>query len=257
MAKVFDRFAGMAADYDKYRAPYPAEAVRSMLESVPSVPGLLVDIGAGTGLFTAALVEATSERPIVAIEPAPEMLQVLAARFRREGRVHILSARAARTGLKSSSAALVATANAFHLFDSGGFFHEARRILSECGVCAIVRNTRPPQPIVTAFDDFFASSAGGGGGYGWRKEGGPAFSLAAHAAGFTEFGTIEHEWIRRIGRPALIAMELTRPVAAELTHRHGRAGMEVLLTDIYRSLLADDTVDVRYVTSAVLLKSDF
>ncbi|MBW8873277.1 MAG: methyltransferase domain-containing protein, partial [Leifsonia sp.] len=66
-----------AADvYDAARPSYPADAVSWLTEGID---GPVLDLGAGTGKLTAALVERGFD--VTAVDPSPEMLRVLGERI--------------------------------------------------------------------------------------------------------------------------------------------------------------------------------
>jgi trans-aconitate methyltransferase len=69
------RFAAQALDYDRYRPRYPDAVFDDIIESTKLTPGdRVIEIGAGTGIATAALVERGFE--VTAIEPASALAAV-------------------------------------------------------------------------------------------------------------------------------------------------------------------------------------
>jgi len=73
-------FGPVAAAYAEFRPGYPRAAVEWALGPVlgASTPPRLLDLGAGTGKLTAALLEFG---PVTAVEPDDGMLDELRARF--------------------------------------------------------------------------------------------------------------------------------------------------------------------------------
>jgi ubiquinone/menaquinone biosynthesis C-methylase UbiE len=63
-------FGAVAADYAEHRPGYPAEAVQWALAPAPGVH--VLDLGAGTGKLTEALLERSGVR-VTAVDPDPEM----------------------------------------------------------------------------------------------------------------------------------------------------------------------------------------
>lgn len=130
---------GAAADaYAAGRPGYPADAVAWLVGDA----GRIVDVGAGTGKLTAALVG--PDRDVIAVDPDEAMLAVL----RRE-----LPVAAARTGraealpLPDASADAVVLGQAWHWVDPGRASAEAGRVLRPGGVLGLVwniRDTRAP-----------------------------------------------------------------------------------------------------------------
>jgi ubiquinone/menaquinone biosynthesis C-methylase UbiE len=69
-----------AMSYDAYRPSYPEESVRKLLEELKvlgSHKACILDLGAGTGKLTEQLVAQSEEYEIIAVDPHPEMLDVL------------------------------------------------------------------------------------------------------------------------------------------------------------------------------------
>ena len=102
----------MAEAYDRARPSYPDEAVAWMTGSGRS---MVLELGAGTGKLTEVLHRAGHE--VLATDPLPEMLAVLAERVR----VHHVVATAEHIPVRSRSVDVVVCGQSFHWFD-----HERR-----------------------------------------------------------------------------------------------------------------------------------
>lgn len=127
-------FAGVADVYERARPGYPDEAVRWLAGGEPQD---VVDLGAGTGKLTRALV-ALGHR-VTAVEPLPEMLdQLRAAVPEAIG----LSGSAEAMPLPNGSADVVTVAQAYHWFDHGPALREIARVLRPGGSIALVWNAR-------------------------------------------------------------------------------------------------------------------
>lgn len=84
MAETSDPYATIAEYYDlmaveRWRQLGPA--VLAALDGVAPTAGPLLDLGAGTGLVTAAIADAVPGAVIVAVEPSPAMRAVLLSRL--------------------------------------------------------------------------------------------------------------------------------------------------------------------------------
>ncbi|MBP1544176.1 MAG: class I SAM-dependent methyltransferase [Oscillospiraceae bacterium] len=139
------KFTGRADNYDRYRPSYPDSLIRWLYENTGAET--VVDIGAGTGKFTACLQKMPWK--LTAVEPNGDMLEKL-----KQNMPHIVAmqASAENTGLASDSFELVTVAQAFHWFDKSLFSEECRRILKDGGRLAIVWNERSKTGLSAARD---------------------------------------------------------------------------------------------------------
>ena len=127
-------FALVAEAYERGRPEYPEDAVRWLVGDEPLD---VVDLGAGTGKLTRALV-ALGHR-VTAIEPLPEMLEQLVTTA--PGAFDLLGS-AEVIPLPDASADVVTSAQAFHWFDHAVALPEIARVLRPHGRLALVWNTR-------------------------------------------------------------------------------------------------------------------
>ncbi len=125
-------FGLVAEEYDRGRPGYPASAVRWLLGEEPID---VIDLGAGTGKLTEALV-AEGHR-VVAVEPLPEMRELLAARVPE---ATVIAGTAEETGVADASADAVVAGAAFHWFDRSRAFPEIARVLRRPGVLGLLGN---------------------------------------------------------------------------------------------------------------------
>lgn len=137
------RFGRCADAYATARPSYPAglgDLVVELLSAAPSAPGHVVDLGAGTGLFTNLIADLGLR--VTAVEPNDAMRRVLERGLDGRNNVDVVAGTAEATSLPSKSADLLTAAQAFHWFDSQAVRAEADRILRPTGSSLIVWNTR-------------------------------------------------------------------------------------------------------------------
>jgi SAM-dependent methyltransferase len=126
-----------ARGYDTFRPGYPVEAIRFLRRSGRlDERSTVVDLGAGTGLMTQALLPASR---LIAVEPLPEMRAELR---RRVPEAEVLAGAAEVIPLPSGVADAVVSAQAFHWFASLDAVREIARVLTEKGALFLVWNVR-------------------------------------------------------------------------------------------------------------------
>ena len=130
----FTAFAEVAGAYERGRPTYPEDAVRWLVGDEPCD---VVDLGAGTGKLTRALV-ALGHR-VTAVEPLQEMRAQLEAAVPG---VAAVGGNAESMPLEDGSADVVTCAQAFHWFDHAVALPEIARVLRPGGRLALVWNRR-------------------------------------------------------------------------------------------------------------------
>jgi len=124
--------------YHSARPDYPLEAVRFLVEALGiDSDAHVVDLGAGTGIFTDHLIPFGPR--ITAVEPAPGMRAVLEQRLPT---VTVLYGRDDNIPLESGCADCVVVAQAFHWFDAPVALEEIHRVLVDGGGLGLVWNER-------------------------------------------------------------------------------------------------------------------
>ena len=153
------RAPGFAEGYDESRPRPPAALLELLVRLVGiDVPGLVVDIGSGTGLSTT--VWADRAREVVGVEPNPAMRRV--AEARAPANVRYVDGFGHRTGLPESTADIVTCAQALHWMDVPATLDEVARVLRPGGVFAAYDYEWPPtvsREVELAFQPLLASGA--------------------------------------------------------------------------------------------------
>lgn len=137
-----ERFSSRVEDYVKYRPDYPPGVIDLLRTRCGLRPGVAVaDLGAGTGILTAQLLDAGAQ--VMAVEPNAKMRAAAQRWLRdRDGFVSVAGQAEAST-LGARSVALVVAAQAFHWFNPARTRVEVRRILAVGGWAALIWNERP------------------------------------------------------------------------------------------------------------------
>jgi ubiquinone/menaquinone biosynthesis C-methylase UbiE len=122
-------FGKAASVYEGARPEFPARAIDWLVEHLRITSSTrLLDLAAGTGRSTRPLYEHTHE--IVAVEPVPEMREILQASLPE---IEVLDGTAERIPLPDASVGAVVVAQAFHWFDPVMALAEISRVLEPDG----------------------------------------------------------------------------------------------------------------------------
>jgi SAM-dependent methyltransferase len=144
-------FGAVASEYDRLRPSPPPEAVDWLL---PENCEVVVDVGAGTGLMTRALIGRA--RRVVAVEPDDRMRGVLAA---RSPGVEVLAGRGESIPLPDGSADAVLFSSSWHWVDPDLAIPEGARVLRDGGRFGVTWNGRDREVTWTRSDEWFREAA--------------------------------------------------------------------------------------------------
>ncbi|WP_420111551.1 class I SAM-dependent methyltransferase [Pseudactinotalea sp.] len=145
-------FDSAADTYERARPGYPDDAVDWLLRSRPRE---VLDLGAGTGKLTRALVDRVET--IHAVDPSPNMLAQLSATV-PSARTAVGTAEA--IPLPDASVDAVLAAQAWHWVDPERAVPEVRRVLRPGGVLGLIWNVRDESvPWVARLTEIMQGSA--------------------------------------------------------------------------------------------------
>jgi ubiquinone/menaquinone biosynthesis C-methylase UbiE len=149
------RFSDRVEDYVRFRPSYPAAVIELLRAEVGVGPGCTVaDVGSGTGILTALLLESGSR--VIAVEPNPAMRGAAEESLATHPRFVSVEGSAEATGLDDSSVDGITVAQAFHWFRVDDTAREFARILHPGGWVALIWNSRPlsGSPFLCAYESF-------------------------------------------------------------------------------------------------------
>lgn len=136
-----NRFSDRVDAYISARPSYPAALLDAIHDAAGwHTPRIIADIGSGTGISAAALINRGHR--VFGVEPNGPMRDAATQRFRQEERFISVAGSAEATGLSPASVDALWIAQAFHWFDPVRFALEARRIARAGAWAVIVWNLR-------------------------------------------------------------------------------------------------------------------
>jgi ubiquinone/menaquinone biosynthesis C-methylase UbiE len=141
---------------DLYERARPGYADAALDWTLPGTARRVLDLGAGTGKLTAALVARGLD--VVAVEPSPAMLAQLTARL---STVDAREGTAEHTGLPDQDVDAVVIAAALHWFERPAADREIARVLRPGGIVAVFGNRRDTSVAWSrALDELLAERVG-------------------------------------------------------------------------------------------------
>jgi SAM-dependent methyltransferase len=156
-------FGSVASEYDRVRPTPPADAVDWLL---PARCEVVVDVGAGTGLLTRALVGKAGR--VIAVEPDDRMRAVLES---RSPGVEVLAGRGESIPLPDACADAVLFSSSWHWVDPALAVPEVARVLRDGGRFGVTWNSRDRETTWIRSDEWFREAATQRGDDGDRTRG--------------------------------------------------------------------------------------
>jgi SAM-dependent methyltransferase len=147
-------FGLVAADYDRVRPSPAPEALEWLL---PERRDLVVDVGAGTGLFSRAL--ASRGAHVIAVEPDDRMRAVLQ---QNSPGVEAIAASGEAIPVPDASADGVFFSSAWHWMDPDKAIPEVARVLRDGGRFGVIWTSRDSESTWVRPDEWFRDAGSGG-----------------------------------------------------------------------------------------------
>ncbi|BCM93474.1 putative methyltransferase [Abditibacteriota bacterium] len=152
MLSSTQRFSDRVENYVKYRPSYPRQIIATLeTECGLTSDSIIADVGSGTGILTALLLE--HGNTVYAVEPNLEMRSAAENLLGSQSNFISVDGTAEATTLQANSVDFVMAGQAFHWFEPVGTRREFQRILRPDGWVALVWNRRPTAS--TSFQDSY------------------------------------------------------------------------------------------------------
>jgi Methyltransferase domain len=151
-----ERFSDRVENYAKFRPNYPDALIRFVQERL-SPPGVIADIGSGTGILSDQLLSAGYT--VFGVEPNEPMRLEAERRLGSRLGFHSVTGTAEATTLGSGSVNAVTCAQSFHWFDRTRTRVEFGRILREPKPVLLIWNERISEDLMEEYDRILQESA--------------------------------------------------------------------------------------------------
>lgn len=245
-----ERFSNRVDTYARYRPSYPPAVLDCLMQEAGlNAASTVADIGAGTGILTALLLQ--SGCTVVAVEPNDAMRAAAEAALLPNPRLTFVNARSEATGLPAQSVDLVTAAQAFHWFEPVGTRAEFQRILRPGGYVALIWNNRQDEgtPFSVAYhkllDTYGTDFKRVDHKYASDDAAIARFFAPSHYRLFQFPNHQDLDWDGFLGR--LLSSSYI-PVAGDPEHE----GMVATARQIYDTYSVNGTVRIEYVTQVYL-----
>jgi ubiquinone/menaquinone biosynthesis C-methylase UbiE len=234
-------FGSVADLYERARPGYASAAIDWLL---PPTARRVLDLAAGTGKLTAALVDRGLD--VVAVEPAPEMLDRLVTRLPT---VDARAGTAEHTGLPDNDVDAVLIAAALHWFERPAADHEIARVLRPGGTIGVFTNRRDTSvPWMHDLNELLTDRL-----VGWPRSPRSIESATFDPALFTAPERTEFPNPRMVDADGLVDMIATRSYVIDLPEPKRTALLDEVrhLARTHPDLVGQENFELPYVTVTV------
>ena len=241
-------FSSKVADYQVARPDYPPALFEAFQVFCPPKPGAwMVEVGAGTGLFTRGLLDHGYQ--VVAVEPNRRMREAAEGQLGGRADCRIVEGQAEEIPMATGSVEWIAAAQAFHWFEMERARAEFLRVLSPQGLVVLVWNDRViTDELHMALDDLFGRFGGAARGVVLAHEDRSAVPVFFGAARPYQF-VWPHAQDLDEGR--FLSLVFSRSYMPDRETAEGRDA-SAWAREIFRKFESGGKVSIRYQTVAII-----
>jgi ubiquinone/menaquinone biosynthesis C-methylase UbiE len=251
-AIVASPYDGLATHYNRGRPGYPEEA----LADIRTTPGdIVVDVGAGTGIFTRRLAVTLKSASVVGVEPSGDMRREADAASAGISNLTFVPGSAESLPFAAGSVTLVTAATAAHWFDRPNFYGEAFRCLRHGGTLLILQNVRRwrDSAFLTAYEELHEFAVPG-----YQRDAFPApdgkykaIEVAEELSGRPEVAEIRSrniDWSMSMTEEVFVAFSLSSTITQRAISRIGSSDYLNRLRVLLSKYSSSGSVELLYVT---------
>jgi ubiquinone/menaquinone biosynthesis C-methylase UbiE len=254
-------FDGISDAYAQYRPQYPTRVLERLwgyaladTDALQST-GLAIDVGAGTGISTLALLQSGPDWiEIVAVEPGRDMRLEAECVLGGHGGVTVIDGQAENLPFGDNAVGLVIVAQAIQWFDREAFYGEASRVLTNGGCLGLLQNNRNwhASPLLGAYETFLEEH---GQSYSRHYRDIPLADELRVLAGFGEVMAMQAEWVRTMKLEEVIGLARSSTKMRPVLTRYGEQTAITMLSDALARHVDDrENVRVPYTTELFMTR---
>lgn len=242
-------FQQLAPAYQRARPNYPEQAVAQIAQHIQSIATssrVVVDVGAGTGIFTRQLhLSLPTPFTVIGIEPGEAMRRL--AQQHSSGLIVYSAGHAEQLPLASDSVCGMTVAQALQWFERPQFLAEAARCLQNRGKLFIVQNNRHWQgcEFLSEYEALLEQYSPGYSRY-YRS-----FDVVKEVAQQKSFIAEEPQqfsWSRRMSADAFIEMSFSSTKMKSAAEQVGTQVMQRQVEQLLLKHFGDNDAKIAYVT---------
>jgi SAM-dependent methyltransferase len=251
-------YDGLAKRYGRARPSYPADSIAFLRAEQGD---LVVDVGAGTGIFTRLLAAHLPEARVVGIEASQDMYQEAERASAGIANVSFMRGAAESLPLDDSSVRFLTAATAVHWFDRPAFYKEAARCLRADGALLVYQNIRRwwQSEFLADYEALHESAVEGycRGRYPAGHGGYDELDVASELRAGTDFDDVdvsEFIWSQHMSVEEFIDFSLSSSITQRAVTNMGLEAYLAALRALLDRHARENAVEISYLTSVTSAK---
>jgi trans-aconitate methyltransferase/Icc-related predicted phosphoesterase len=251
-------YDGLATRYGRARPSYPSD---SMAFLQVEEGDLVVDVGAGTGIFTRLLADRLPEARVIGIEASQDMYREAERASAAIANLSFMQGTAEALPLGDGSVRLLTVATAIHWFDRPAFYKEAVRCLRPDGELLVYQNIRRwwQSSLLADYETLHETAVKGyhRGRYPAAHGGYDELDVARELATRTDFSDVEvgeFTWSQQMSVDEFIDFSQSSSITQRAITAMGRGAYIDALRALLERHVAEGLVEISYLTKVTSAK---
>ncbi|WIW50323.1 class I SAM-dependent methyltransferase (plasmid) [Bradyrhizobium sp. 62B] len=251
-------YDGLATQYGRARPSYPPDSV-AFLQAAEG--DLVVDVGAGTGIFTRLLAARLPWARVIGVEASQDMHREAERASEGVANVSFIRGTAESLPLNDNSVRLLTVATAIHWFDRPAFYKEAVRCLQPDGELLVYQNIRRwwQSAFLADYETLHERTVQDyrRGRYPAAHGGFDELNVARELrsrADFYDVKVSEFVWSLKMSADEFVGFSLSSSITQRAIREMGRGAYFEALHALFDRHAVEGLVEISYVTKVTLAK---